>query len=45
MQIHSEPDPRHVEGGDDLHATAQQDMPVVGPGRDAAPSLSLEVTE
>ena len=44
VQKYSESDPRHVEGGDDLHATAHQKKPAVEPGQDAVPSQSLEVT-
>ena len=44
VQIHSEPDPRHVEGRDDLHGTAHQKKLVVEPGQDAVPSQGLEVT-
>ena len=43
VQIHSEPDPSHVEDADDLHGTAHQKKPVVEPGQDAVPSQSLEV--
>ena len=44
VQIHSEPDPSHVEDADDLHGTAHQEKLVVEPGQDAVPSQSLEVT-
>ena len=43
VQIHSEPDPSHVEGEDD-HSTAHQNVPVVKPGQDAVPPQSLEVS-
>ena len=44
VQIHSEPNPNHVEGRDDLHGTAHQKKPVVEPRQDAFPSQGLEVT-
>ena len=46
MQIHSGHDPSHVEGGDDLDATAHQDVPVGGPVKDEdiTPSQGSEVT-
>ena len=44
VQIHSEPDPSHVEDADDLHGTAHQNVPVVKPGQDAVPPQSLEVS-
>ena len=46
MQIHSERDRSHVDSGDDLDATAHQDVPVVGPVKDEdiTPSQGSEVT-
>ena len=44
VQIHSEPDPSHVEDADDLHSTAHQKKLVVEPGQDAVPPQGLEVT-
>ena len=44
VQIHSEPDPSHVEDADDFHGTAHQNVPVVKPGQDAVPPQSLEVS-
>ena len=44
MQMHSERDPSHVEGGDDRDCSAQQEIPVAEPGLGAVQSQSLEVT-
>ena len=45
VQTHFERDPSHVESGHDHDSTtADQEMPVVGSVKDAAPSQSLEVT-
>ena len=44
VQIHSEPDPSHVEDADDLHGTAHQEKLVVEPGQDAVPPQSLDVS-
>ena len=40
MQIHSESDRSHGEDGDDLDATAHQDVPVGGPVKDEDIALS-----
>ena len=44
MQIHSECDPSHGEGGEEHDDTAYQDVPVGGSKKDVVPSQSLEVT-
>ena len=44
MQIHSEHDQSHGEGGEERDGTAHQDVPVARPVKDAVPSQSLEVT-